>query len=89
MGMLQRLGLNLLCGRSHYFSRYSHPLNRVKRTVPDAGHPAELGSIQEYVIGQLVLLSAVLTAAHAVIDPVLGLVKLNGTVKALPVLGTH
>ncbi|NBP53844.1 MAG: hypothetical protein EBU67_06050 [Actinobacteria bacterium] len=34
-----------------------------------------------YVIGQLVLLSAVLTAVLAVIDSVLGLVKLNSTVK--------
>jgi len=89
MGMLQRLGLHLLCGRSNYFSRYSYPVNKVKCTVPDAGHPAELGSIQEDVIRQLVLLSAVLTAALAVIDSVLGLVKLTGTVKDLPVLGAH
>ena len=47
-----------------------------------------MGLIPMYVIGQLVLLSAVLTAALAVIDSVLGLVKLNHTLKNLPVIGS-
>ena len=42
-----------------------------------------------YVIGQLVLLSAVLSAALAVIDSVLGLLKLGDTVKKLPIIGAH
>ena len=48
-----------------------------------------MGLIPMYVIGQLVLLSAVLTAVLAVIDSVLGLVKLNSTVKNLPIIGAH
>jgi len=42
-----------------------------------------------YVIGQLILLSAVLSAALAVIDSVLGLLKVDSTVKALPLIGAH
>lgn len=48
-----------------------------------------MGLIGMYVIGQLVLLSAVLSAALAVIDSVLGLVKLDKTLKGLPIVGAH